>query len=464
MTDYWDVIVVGAGPAGLFCALETSKNGLKTLVLEAGKTVSERDCPMWKGKECPPCPHCDIMEGVGGAGTFSDGTLNFSTDVGGNLEDLTGSMDATKNLIKEVEKILLKTGVPPINGEPDPIAVEEMKRKAVAVGARFLPVRQMHIGSDHTVNVVKKLVEMIESQNVEVRTGVRVDDILIENDHCVGVKAGSERIKTVSVVLCPGRSGASWFEALVKAHGIDFLFSDVDVGVRVEVPTEIFREILAINRDPKFHMWSSTYNDFVRTFCTNIDGWVVRENYKDFIGVNGHSMKARVSGNTNFALLVRVMLTEPVEDTISYGESIAKLATTIGGGRPIIQRFCDLKAGRRSRQGNINSNPLSPTLTDATPGDISMALPYRVVQDIKEGLTTLDRILPGVAADSTLLYAPEIKYYSLKPKVNSRLETSVEGLHVAGDGAGLSRGIVHAAATGLLVGRGVAYSKFSSHK
>jgi len=455
MTDCWDVIVVGAGPAGLFCALETSKLGLRTLLLEAGKDASDRDCPMWRGHDCPPCPRCDIMEGLGGAGTFSDGTLNFSTDVGGNLEQLTGSEGTTRDLIREVEKILLKAGVPPITSEPDPRAVEEMKRKAVAVGARFLPVRQMHIGSDHTVEVVERLVGVIGDQGVEIRTGSHVDDIMVKNGRCVGVRMGARLLRAGYVVLCPGRSGASWFEDVVKAHDLDFTFSNVDVGVRVEVPTEIFREILAINRDPKFHMWSSTYNDFVRTFCTNIDGWVVRESYKEFIGVNGHSMKAQVSGNTNFALLVRVMLTEPVEDTISYGESIAKLATTIGGGRPIVQRYCDLNSGRRSRQGNIDSNPLSPTLGDATPGDISMALPYRIVQDIKEGLTTLDRILPGVAADSTLLYAPEIKYYSLKPKVNSRLETSVEGLHVAGDGAGLSRGIVHAAATGILAGRGV---------
>jgi uncharacterized FAD-dependent dehydrogenase len=250
--------------------------------------------------------------------------------------------------------------------------------------------------------------------------------------------------------------GAKWVDRLVKSHGIKAAFGPIDVGVRVEVPALIMDQVIDVNRDPKFHIRTSTYDDFVRTFCTNHNGWVVKETYDDGLtGVNGHSKRKGASGNTNFAFLVRVELYDPLEDTIEYGKAIADLATTIGGGKPIIQRLGDLRKGRRSTEHNIANNPFPNTLKDATPGDISMALPHRVVTDLLEGLERLNDVIPGVHSDSTFLYAPEIKFYSMCVEVDSGMRSSVQGLYFAGDGAGLSRDIVKAAATGILAAEGI---------
>ena len=236
----------------------------------------------------------------------------------------------------------------------------------------------------------------------------------------------------------------------IKAH-----YAGIDVGVRVEVPALIIDPITSINRDPKFHVYTHRYDDFVRTFCTNERGFVVKEKYDDFIATNGHSMRDEESSNTNFALLVRVELTSPTENTTRYGRSIAKLATTIGGGKSVIQRMGDLRRGRRTTEERLKRNPVQNTLEEVTPGDISMALPHRLVMDIIEGLEVLDKIIPGVASDSTLLYAPEIKFYAMKLAVDRHMETTIKNLFAAGDGAGLSRDIINAAATGVLVAQGI---------
>ena len=242
---------------------------------------------------------------------------------------------------------------------------------------------------------------------------------------------------------------------IVKKHKIEAKFGAIDVGVRVEVPSIIMDPIIRINRDPKFHMWTTQYGDFVRTFCTNHEGFVVKESYDDFIGVNGHSMRDKKSENTNFAFLIRVELTHPVENTIAYGRSISKLSTTIGGGKPILQRLGDLRRGRRSTQGRLKRSLVVNTLKDVTPGNIAMALPHRILTDVLEGLEKLNAVIPGVASDSTLLYAPEIKFYSMQVDIDKNMQTSIKNLFVAGDGAGLSRDIVNASATGILVARGI---------
>jgi uncharacterized FAD-dependent dehydrogenase len=229
----------------------------------------------------------------------------------------------------------------------------------------------------------------------------------------------------------------------------------IDIGVRVEVPATVYETVTKVSRDPKFHIQTKTFKDFVRTFCTNERGWVMEERYDNHVGVNGQSLRGKKSPNTNFALLAHIELTQPVTDTTAYGRSIAYLATTIGGGRPLLQRLGDLRAGRRSTWERIGQGSVVPTLNSVTPGDISMALPGRIVTDILDGLERLDKVAPGVASDSTLLYAPEVKFYAMKIKVDRNMETNVPNLFVAGDGAGLSRGIVAAAATGLLAARGI---------
>jgi hypothetical protein len=291
---------------------------------------------------------------------------------------------------------------------------------------------------------------------VEFLLNSEVSDLIIENNCCKGVilKDG-EKIRAEKILLAPGRIGAIFINDLVDKHKIEFSYGGIDVGVRVEVPAIVTNPITEINRDPKFHIYTKNYDDFVRTFCTNEHGYVVKEEHDSFVSVNGHSLRKTKSENTNFAFLVSIKLTKPLENTTKYGRSIAKLATTIGGGKPLIQRFGDLRRGRRSTWDKIKRNPVKNTLEDVTPGDISMALPHRIVKDILDGLEVLHKIIPGVASDSTLLYAPEVKFYAIKLNVDKNMQTSVKNLYAAGDGCGLSRDIINAAATGILAGRGI---------
>ncbi len=451
------IVIVGGGPAGMFAALTIASSdlGLETLLIEQGKDVSKRRCPQEATGYCTNCRPCDIMAGMGGAGTFSDGTLNLRPNIGGNLEEFTSREDAW-NLVEEVDKIFLKFGSPKDIYEPTGPELRKLKLRAASSGINFMETRQRHIGSDRAPRVIDRFVKELRQMGVKIRANTKVKDILVEKGRCVGVKLEDDSIiRAGKVILAPGRVGAPWVDELVSRHGVDSRHEPLDLGVRVEVPAIIMEEVTNINRDPKFQMRTKTYDDFVRTFCTNPYGFVVKESYDGFIGVNGHCFANTRSENTNFAFLVRMELTEPVEDTIKYGKSVAMLATTIGGGKPTIQRMGDLKSGRRSTHSRIKRNQVVNTLKDITPGDISMALPHRVVMDIIEGLEMLNKAIPGVFSDSTLLYAPEIKFYSIRIEVNDDMESSVKDLHVAGDGAGLSRDIVNAGATGILAARGV---------
>jgi uncharacterized protein len=450
-----DVIIVGAGPAGLFAALELSKTRSEILVIDQGKDISNRICFMKKRDQCSHCDPCGIMCGVGGAGTFSDGLLNLHPAIGGDLEHLAGS--EAWDLIKEVDSAFLRYGAPEKVLEPSDGDVEILRRKAAAAGARFIPIRQRHMGSDKTPKIIAAFKKDLESKGVTFLLNSCVEDLIVECNRCSGVRlSDGTRLKARKVLLAVGRVGAPWIGYLIDRYGIKARYGPLDVGVRVEVPAIIMDPVTRVNRDPKFHIVTRRYDDFVRTFCTNPGGFVVKEEYPEFIATNGHSMTDQRSENTNFAFLVRLELTKPVENTTAYGISIAKLVSTIGGRKPVIQRLGDLHRGRRSTEERIARNPVENTLKDATPGDISMALPQRVVMDIIEGLEILNNIVPGVNADSTLLYAPEIKLYARQVEVEDGcLQTSIEGLYAAGDGAGLSRGIVIAAATGILAGRGI---------
>ncbi len=413
---------------------------------------------------CINCAQCNIMCGVGGAGTFSDGTLNLRPDIGGDLAEFCDHETAWQ-LVGEVDSVFLEHGMPDKLYKGDEEEIEELKRRAASVGASFIEINQRHIGSDKTKEVIKSFKNNLVEHGIEFMLNTCVADLIIEEEEgekgegkwvCKGVITDKEEeIRGRCIILAPGRVGASWVEKLIKKHGMEAEYAGIDVGVRVEVLAITMNPVTKINRDPKFHIRTKRYDDFARTFCINERGFVVKEVYDDFIGVNGHSMKTKKSENTNFAFLVRVELTKPVENTTRYGRSIAKLATTIGGGKPIVQRMGDLRRGRRSTWGGIKRNLVRNTLMDVTPGDISMALPHRITMDIIEGLEKLNEIIPGVMSDSTLLYAPEIKFYAMRIKVDGNMETSVKNLFAAGDGAGLSRDIVNAAATGILAARGV---------
>lgn len=442
MKEKYDVVIVGAGPAGMFAANELVGKDLKVLIVDQGMDVDKRNG--------------DIMSGVGGAGTFSDGTLNLRPDIGGDLFELVKDYELAWSLVDEVDKIFLKFGGPEKLYGVDEKKITELKRKAASADIRFIEIPQRHIGSDNTPALIRKFKNHLQKNGIEFLLKSKVEDFIIEKNKCVGVKLqNGKKINAKYTITAPGRIGAYWMSDLSEKHKIKAKFGPIDVGVRVEVSSIIMDHIIEINRDPKFHIQTKRYDDFVRTFCTNYRGFVVKEKYDDVVGVNGHSLRGKESENTNFAFLVRIHLTEPVENTIKYGKSIAKLATTIGGKKPILQRLGDLRRGRRSHTKSILQNPIHPTLKDYTPGDISMALPHRVMMDIIEGLEKLNEVIPGVASDSTLLYAPEIKFYATQIQVDKNMESTIKNLFAAGDGAGLSRGIIPAAATGILAARGV---------
>jgi uncharacterized FAD-dependent dehydrogenase len=451
----YDVIIVGAGPAGMFAADELAGK-MDVLIIDQGRDIHERECKMKRRGICTHCDPCDIMCGVGGAGTYSDGTLNLRPDVGGDLAEQTGDAEYAWQLVDHVDKVFLKYGAPEQLYIPKGEDVEQLKRRAASVGARFIEITQRHFGSDNAPVIIANFGKDLMERGIEFLLNTRVSDLIIENNTCTGaVLEDGNRIHSRFTIIAPGRVGAAWVDEIVKNHKIGAKYAPIDVGVRVEVPSIIMDPITRINRDPKFHIQTKTYDDFVRTFCTNEHGFVVKEEYEGFIATNGHSMKNMESDNTNFAFIVRVELTEPIENTVRYGRSIAKLATTIGGGKPVLQRMGDLRRGRRSTEDRLRRNSVINTLKDVTPGDISMALPHRIVTDIREGLEVLNEIIPGVAADSTLLYAPEVKFYSMQVHVDRDMETTLRNLFAAGDGAGLSRDIVNAAATGVIAGRGI---------
>jgi len=444
-------IVVGAGPAGLFCAYELAKAGVKAVVVESGSSIEKRKCPMRKVGYCVKCNPCNLIHGVGGAGLFSDGKLNLDPRIGGDILQFMKE-DEARMLIEYVDRIFSEHGA---EGERNVIdeRAEELMRKAKMGGVRFVPIVQRHIGSDRLPGVIASLKSYMEAMGVEFLLNKEVRDVVVESGVVKGVLVGRERMKGDFVVLATGRGGAQWLARKCMQLGIPTQHQPIDVGIRVEVPAEIMKPVTDLFWDPKFYMQTTQYDDFVRTFCTCPNGFVISESYNNFICTNGHSMASLKSENTNFALLVRVALTHPVENTTEYGESIGRIASTIGGGRPILQRLGDLRAGRRSTWERIKRSYVKPTFTYVTPGDVSMALPGRVMVDLREGLEMLNKVIPGVAEDSTLLYAPEIKFHALKVGVNKQMETNVKNLFAVGDGAGVSRGIIGAALSGIVAAR-----------
>jgi len=448
----YDVVIVGAGPAGLFAGREIAQRSkMKILIIDMGRGVDERFCPATEYKGCTQCSPCAIMCGVGGAGTLSSGLLNLKPDIGGNLGQLLHDDAAAWDLVRYVDDVFLENGAPQEIFNPTQEEAEELERKAAAVGVRFIPIPQRHIGTDNAPNVIKKFEEKIKRKGVRLLLKKRVSKI---DYGSVTLNDGS-KITAKYILVAPGRTGANWLAKEAKRLRIPTEYQPIDIGIRVEVPAVVMDPIIKINRDPKFHIYPDTYDDLVRTFCVNSRGYVVQEVYDDFVGVNGAAMTEKTSKNTNFALLVTVGLTEPLEDTTAYGRTIAMQTTTLGGGKPLLQRLRDLKRGRRSNWDRINQGPVRPTLINVTPGDVSMGLTHRIVTDLLEALEKLDYVIPGVASHSTLIYAPEIKFSANRIKTNKDLETNIENMFVAGDGAGLSRGLVTAAATGVIAARGI---------
>ena len=452
-----DVLIIGAGPAGLFAANELADK-LKVVVVDKGRALKERTCVALMNGSCKKCLPCNITGGLGGAGGLSDGKLNLRPDIGGNLEEFVSNKEAW-SIVNKIDQIFLKHGASEELYAPDIDKISPILKRAAATGIKFIPIVQRHMGSDKTPPIINSIKEELEEKGVLFMLETEVSDIIVD-DILKGAKLrnnndGEFFIECNYLIAAPGRIGAKWLSDQTDKLGIPVRHNPVDVGVRVELPQIIMDEITKINWDPKFHIITKTYDDFVRTFCVCNKGFVVEEVYDDFMGVNGHSMRDKLSENTNFAFLVRVELTEPVENTSDYAFSIATITNTLGGGKPILQRLGDLRKGRRSTWRRLERSNVVPTFDCVTPGDIAMALPHRVVVDIIEGLEALDKVMPGVASDSTLLYAPEIKLYAMRLEMDKNMKTKIDGLYGAGDGAGVSRGIVGAAATGIIAARDI---------
>ena len=458
----YDVAIVGAGPAGLFSAYQliTENKNLKVAVLDKGSCVKNRVCPMNKnGVPCKNCNPCAILAGYGGAGTFSDGKLNFIPRLG--KSDLTKYMSETEayKLIDDTEEIFNKfkmdASIYPSNMDE---AVEIRKKVAIA-GAKLLLIKQKHLGSDHLPEYIDGICEYLENNGVTLIERANVLDIrsLATDKHIVTYKKGKNEVEleAKNVIVAPGRTGAKWVQELADKYEIPYLSQSIEIGVRVEVRRDIMESITNVIYDPTIFIKTKTYGDEIRTFCTNPGGFVAKENYYGFICVNGHALKEVKSNNTNFAFISKVNLTEPVTNTRLYGESIAKIANVMGDGKPIIQSLKDLKSGRRSEWHRINKGFIEPTLKDCVAGDLALVLPHRIISNILEGLETLDKIIPGVNNDDTLLYGPEIKFFSNEIETDNNFKLKNTNIYFIGDGAGKAGNIVTAAATGLVAARNI---------
>jgi hypothetical protein len=455
-SSHYDVIIVGAGPAGIFAAYELTKSirDVNILLIEKGRSLEERVCPSREeNQQCYHCNPCNIMSGWGGAGAFSDGKLNLSQEVGGRLfEYIKG--EELKNLIQYVDSIYLDFGAPEETFGVDEEKVHSLQRKAARAGLKLVPTMVRHMGTERCKEVLSRFYDYLLPK-VDILTGAYVEEIITEKDRVKGVRVNSQNFTGDYVIVAPGRDGADWLIQELRKLNLDTIRNPVDVGVRVELPAVVMEDLTDTLYEPKLEFYSKSFDDRVRTFCMNPYGEVITEYSDGVITVNGHSYKDRKTENTNFALLISTTFTEPFKEPISYARYIARLANLLGEG-VIVQRLGDLLSGRRSTEDRIKKGIVKPTLPSATPGDLSFVLPYRHLTGVLEMLKALDELTPGVYSRYTLLYGVEVKFYSVRPKLNSFLETQIKDLFTIGDGAGITRGLVQASVAGVIAAREIA--------
>lgn len=447
----FDVIIVGAGPSGIFAALTLTEKGFKVLMLEKGQELEKRICQRKDGS-CRNCQPCAILSGWGGAGAFSDGKLTLTTDFGGVLQDYIGEK-RTRELIEKVDAIYLSYGAPEKLYGTEQKAFRKLRRQAATAELELKPAFIRHLGTENCFKILAKLkVALGKKAQIKFRSAVK--EIIVEDGRVKGVVTEEGETFYAPFVICgPGREGSPWLYEESKRLGLKISSNPVDIGVRVEVPAGVMEHITSQIYESKFIYYSPSFDDKVRTFCMNPHGEVVIENSEGVITVNGHSYreKERKTENTNFALLVSKSFTEPFNEPVRYGRYIASLANMLGGG-VLVQRLGDLLAGRRSTPERIEKGLVRPTLKEATPGDLSLVLPYRYLCSILEMMKALDLIAPGIYSRHTLLYGVEVKFYSQRLELTPNLETGIKNLFAIGDGAGITRGLVQASASGIHVG------------
>ena len=454
MSKDYDIIVVGAGPAGIFACLELCHAGLNVLLLDKGREINARLCPIQRGgARCVLCSPCHLVSGFGGAGAFSDGKLTLSTKVGGRLPELVG-LAQTEELVDYVDSIYLKFGAPhKVYGTGEEII--PLERQATLAGLKLIPVRLRHLGTEKCYQVLEAMHNFLSSK-IEIRLGTAAKNIIVDEDKVQGIETSDgERLRCRYLILAPGREGSEWLVNEVKRLKLTLNSNPIDVGVRVEVPMVIMEKLTSVLYEAKLEFYSQSFDDRVRTFCMCPGGEVIMESTggsDPVVTVNGVGYAKAKTKNTNFAILVGTTFTEPFHEPIAYGKYLARLANILSGS-VLVQRLGDLMDGRRSTLSRIQHSLIEPSLKTATPGDLSFALPYRYLKSIVEMLQAMDKLVPGVASPHTLLYGIEVKFYSSQLELTSCLESKISNMFACGDGAGISRGLVQASVSGVVSAR-----------
>lgn len=461
----YDLIIVGAGPAGIFTALELIKNkpDSKIVIIEKGQSIENRHCPKIKTQKCVHCkPYCHITTGFSGAGAFSDGKLSLSSEVGGDLPQLIGD-DLAQDTINYTDKIYLEFGADEhIEGISNPEAVKEIRKRAIQAGLKLVDCPIRHLGTEKAQQLYLAIEKHLKKSGVEIMFGCECRDLIIENNCCTGVYANttdgkSLELRAEDIVVATGRRGADWLEKICTEHGVEHVPGTVDIGVRVEVRNEIIEKVNEVLYESKLIGYPNPYKNKVRTFCQNPGGFVSQENYdNDLAVVNGHSYKDLKSSNTNLAILVSHNFNVPFNQPIAYAQKVGELTNMLGAGHILVQRFGDILDGKRTWQNELSRSNLRPTLPDAVAGDITAAMPYRAMVNIINFIHAVDHVVPGFASTETLLYSPELKFYSNRVKMDKDFNTSLNGLHCLGDSSGWTRGLMMASVMGVLMGRKLA--------
>ena len=458
-----DVVIVGAGPAGIFCALALVERGFagRIVMLDKGLAVEDRTCPKQAGGPCLGCEPCRITTGFSGAGAFSDGKLSLSSEVGGDLPDLIGH-EAVQAAIGEVDGVYLAFGADGrVEGAGPRPEVDGIRLRAIKAGLKLVDCPLRHLGTERARELYARLERHLVDAGVDLRFRTTCTQVLVDGDACTGVAAegpeGAYELRARHTVVATGRRGADWLERMCREHRIAHGPGPVDIGVRVEVRNEVMRTVNDVLYESKLIGYPKPFKNKVRTFCQNPGGFVSQENYDGGLAVvNGHSYKERKSANTNLAILCSHNFSEPFDQPIAYAQKVGELTNMLGDGRILVQRLGDILDGKRTWDKELRRSNVAPTLGDAVAGDITAAMPYRAMTNILAFMLAVDEVVPGFAAYETLLYSPELKFYSNRVKMDTDFNTSLQGLHCLGDSSGWTRGLMMASVMGVLMGRKIA--------